>query len=156
IFDAQQLAKALRAGGGMSSFVVAFYATRGIDLIRQQIERAIAASEYISEEVARYYFGKAREYIAQQIVRADVLDSTRVQTVPPRLDVVDLPSFPDRKTRHLALNSVLTTIWERARDEWATAIAKADGADERVPTFVIVDEAHNLMPREDHDLASQA
>jgi hypothetical protein len=127
----------------------------GTDLMRLLIDRAIVASEYISPEVARYYFGKAREYIAQQIVQAEVWAGTN-QPWHPRLEITDLPSFPNKKTRYLALNSVLTTVWEQARREWASEIAKSDGVDERVPTFVVIDEAHNLIPRETQDLAALA
>jgi hypothetical protein len=121
--------------------------------VKQQVERAIAASDYISEEVSRYYFGKAREYIAQSIVQFSVNSPGRATEGRPRIEVIDLPSFPDNRTRYVALNSVLTTTWERARSEWGVAISEPEEADKRVPTFVVVDEAHNLIPREHHDLA---
>jgi hypothetical protein len=73
-----------------------------------------------------------------------------------RLTVIDLPSFPDQKTRLLALNSVLSTIWDRARSEWADALEKSEKPDERVPTFIVVDEAHNLLPKETDKLAAKA
>ena len=153
-FDIDQLSGS--QSGLLRVFSFVFSTTSGADLVRQQIDQAIAASEYISEEVARYYFGKAREYVAQGIVRAKVAHFETDAIDRPRLDVIDLPSFPDSKTRHLALNSVLSTIWREARYDWASAAAKAAGDDDRVPTFIVVDEAHNLMPREDHDRAARA
>jgi hypothetical protein len=157
IFDAEQLSKApeesLASGIVGSSGRVRNRLPVMRMRIRQRIDRAIAASDYISEDVARYYFGKAREYVAQGIVQFNVTYFSRSKAVPPRVEVIDLPSFPDNKTRYLALNSVLTTIWERSRIDWALAAAKPENADERVPTFIVVDEAHNLIPRENQDLA---
>jgi DNA helicase HerA-like ATPase len=54
----------------------------------------------------------------------------------------------------LVLNSVLATIWEEARDEWGEAVET--GEDERVPTFVVVDEAHNLIPSQPRGLGAEA
>jgi|HubBroStandDraft_6_1064221.scaffolds.fasta_scaffold09049_3 hypothetical protein len=133
-----------------------WYTTRrkiGREDIKQVIERAIAAVEYISDDVQRYYFGKAKEYASQRIVRTKV---GRQRKAEYRLKVIDLPSFPDQKTRFLALNSVLSTIWEQARSEWAKAVEDLKKQDTRVPTFIVVDEAHNLLPKQPDKLAAKA
>jgi hypothetical protein len=121
--------------------------------ISQVIERAIAAVEYISDDVQRYYFGKAKEYASQRIVRTRV---GRLKKAEYRLKVIDLPTFPDQKTRFLALNSVLSTLWEQARSEWAQAVEDLTKPDSRAPTFVVVDEAHNLLPKATDKLAAKA
>jgi hypothetical protein len=121
--------------------------------VKQVVERAMAAVEYISDEVQRYYFGKAKEYLSQRIVRTRI---SRYRKVDHRLKVIDLPSFPDQKTRFLALNSVLSTIWEQARSDWAKAVEESKSPDMRVPTFIVVDEAHNLLPKETDKLAAKA
>jgi hypothetical protein len=123
------------------------------DDVAQVIDRAIAAVEFISDEVQRYYFGKVKEYVSQRIVRTRI---GRHRKNDNRLTVIDLPSFPDQKTRLLALNSVLSTIWDRARSDWAEALEKSEKPDERVPTFIVVDEAHNLLPKETDKLAAKA
>ena len=118
------------------------------------MDRVIVAAEYMSEEARRYYFGKADQYIAERIV--DTRSYFRAR--PPksaRLEVIDLPSFPDVKTRSLALNSVLATEWERARKSWEDAIENPIAKDTRVPTFIVVDEAHNLVPMEPRDIAAE-
>ena len=125
-------------------------------LIQLQKNRAVAAIEYISNDVERYYFGKAKEYAAQGIVDTKIGDHTAVHTDEARIEVVDLPSFPDVRTRLLALNSVLATEWAKARDAWAEAVEGPGDEDERVPTFIVVDEAHNLMPSETRGLAADA
>jgi DNA helicase HerA-like ATPase len=38
--------------------------------------------------------------------------------------------------------------WEFARQKWEEAINKSYDTDERVPTFIVVDEAHNFVPSE--------
>jgi hypothetical protein len=151
LFDADELDG--RVSGGIKLWLFSITVS-GAGQVRQLIERAIASSEHVSEEIARFYFGKAREYIAQGIVQVDGASSDNLAADSARIEVIDLPSFPD-ETRYLALNSVLRTIWEKARLDWANAMKKADSDDERVPTFVILDEAHNLIPRDNEDLAAK-
>jgi len=126
------------------------------EAIQHQIDRAVAAVEYISDEGARHYFGKAREYVAQGIVRAEIGDLGKEEERSTRLEVIDLPSFPDLRTRLLALNSVLATVWQKARVQWAQAVEGPHEKDLRVPTFIIVDEAHNLIPSDPRSLAAEA
>ena len=112
----------------------------------REIERAIAATDYISEDASLYYFGKAQEFKAQGIVGTEIRDGPALRAHGDRIEVIDLPSFPDWKTRLLALNSALSTEWNYARSLWEQAIATKDDTDTRAPTFIVVDEAHNLMP----------
>jgi hypothetical protein len=120
------------------------------------ITRVLAPVEYISRDVERYYFGKAREYISQRIVRSSVDEPDKQLDPNTQLQVIDLPSFEDLKTRLLAVNSVLSTLWSRARREWEQAIVKPEASDTRVPTFIVVDEAHNLIPATPRGLAAEA
>jgi DNA helicase HerA-like ATPase len=61
---------------------------------------------------------------------------------------VDLPSVTEPRFRLLAVSTLLQTEWARARQSWETALAGPPKEDERVPTFIVVDEAHNLIPAE--------
>ena len=72
--------------------------------------------EYISDEVERYYFGKIKEYAAQNILNTKLDNLNATRTGNNRIEVIDLPSFPDNKTRLLALNSVLATEWGLSRN----------------------------------------
>jgi hypothetical protein len=121
--------------------------------IQQKVATAAAAVEYVPENIAKYYFGRAREYVAQHIVKTEI-GQLQDEVRSERLQVIDLPSFADQKTRPLVLNSVLTTIWETARADWAQAVET--GKDERVPTFIVIDEAHNLIPSEVRGLGAEA
>jgi hypothetical protein len=123
----------------------------------RELNQAVAAVDYISEEASRYYFGKAQEFIAQGIVETHIREGkTDRKPTGVRAQVIDLPSFPDWKTRLLALNSALATEWEEARLRWEQAITALNGEDTRVPTFIIVDEAHNLIPSIPQGLAAEA
>jgi hypothetical protein len=122
----------------------------------QNIARAAAAIQYISSEVEKFYFSKAREYQAQGILKTNIKQFHAQFESPARIEVIDLPSFRDERTRFLALNSVLATEWYYARRAWAEALEKPADQDNRVPTFIVLDEAHNLIPRETRGLASIA
>lgn len=127
--------------------------------VRESIERIVAAFPYVSHGIERYYFGKAREFHAQGILKTKINELKKLNKQllsPKKVEVVDLPSFPDKRTQMLSLNSVLAVEWERARSAWANAMAKNLDEDNRVPTFIVVDEAHNLIPKEPHGLASDS
>jgi hypothetical protein len=119
------------------------------------IDRAVGVVDYISEDASRYYFGKAQEFIAQGIVETNLDDIQAPKTTDARVEVIDLPSFPDWKTRLLALNSSLATEWERARRHWEEAVRRLGNDDTRVPTFIVVDEAHNVIPAVPQGLAAE-
>ncbi len=111
-------------------------------------ERAVASLEYFSEHVARFYFGRVSELAATRILA----DSPPVANAPgPRVHIIDLPSLADRRVRLLAINSILGLEWEAARAEWKHATARPPEEDARVPTFVVVDEAHHVVPAETTD-----
>jgi hypothetical protein len=129
---------------------------RWLGSILQGIDRAIMAVEYISDDAERYYFGKAQEYIAQGVVQMGVAHYLPDSSVDAPIVVIDLPSFPDAKTRFIALNSVLSAEWERARSAWENAMEEPSDQDERVPTFIVVEEAHNLIPLDPRGLAAEA
>jgi len=114
--------------------------------VRAQLQRARVARRYITAEMASYYFAKAREYHAERIFAPTGLH--RSPRFRPRLEVYDLPSVPTESMRLLAVNSVLAAQWNEVRGDWADAVERPRDEDYRVPTFIIVDEAHNLMPRE--------
>jgi hypothetical protein len=112
------------------------------------IEGALTLAEYVSPEVERFYFGKAREYETSGILQIEAKADPWTRVRSSRLEVIDLPSLPDRGTRLLAINALLTTEWEQAKNAWAHALELPPEDDNRIPTFIVVDEAHNLIPKE--------
>lgn len=115
-------------------------------LVERFIERSVSITKYVSPEIERFYFGKAREYQAAGILKTQAETPSWSPADTERLMVVDLPSLREKNTRLLAINSVLTSVWDTARNEWEGALKKQAKDDTRVPTFIVVDEAHNLIP----------
>lgn len=124
--------------------------------IERFIDGALTVSEYVSQDIERFYFGKAREYQAAGILQTDAKEDPWSRYKSNRLEVIDLPSMPDKDTRLLAINALLTTEWERARSVWSHALERPANKDDRVPTFIVVDEAHNLISNEPRTKAETA
>jgi uncharacterized protein DUF87 len=102
-----------------------------------------AALKYIEKAAVRHYFSTARRYIASGVF-SQSLAAARARD--DRLSVVDLPSIPSLPTRLLAVDALLEAEWIRARQAWADALVHPISEDKRVPTFIVVDEAHNMIP----------
>lgn len=51
----------------------------------------------------------------------------------------------------MVTSAVLAEEWQRALSSWNKAIENDQDKDTRVPTFVILDEAHNFIPAEPRD-----
>lgn len=115
-------------------------------------DRAVKSAQCVSPEVAQYYFARARECEIAGILR---------QTPPPdwfnlRQMVIDLPSLPNTQLRLLVVYQVLARLWEAQRGAWQEAMANPGQEDRRVPCFIVVDEAHNLIPAEPRSRAAVA
>ena len=108
--------------------------------------RVVTASRYVPERVEHFYFSKVREYESTGILRAEKGKSGLPAGGPKRLEVLDIPSIKSRASRLLAINTVIETEWIHARTAWNLALQNPGNQDERVPTFIVVDEAHNLIP----------
>lgn len=120
------------------------------------IQRLMTAPAYVSDAVARFYFGKAREYQAAGILKMEVRPAKPTAALQERLQVIDLPSLKDKRTRLVAVNALVAAEWEQARYAWREALERTSSVDARVPTFIIIDEAHNLIPAEPHNKAEEA
>jgi hypothetical protein len=127
-----------------------------LNQIHDAIERALAAAKYVHPDVQRFYFGKIREYMASGILDTMTGSRPSATTTKRRLQVIDLPSLHDKSTRLLAVNALLTTVWKEARTAWNNALKESEDNDKRVPTFVVVDEAHNLIPAKPRTQAETA
>ncbi len=123
---------------------------------RYLMERILKAPKYVSEVVGHFYFSKAREYQMAGILETQVQGRASSRAEENRLEVIDLPSLKNKATTLLAINTILSMEWARARREWSKALEKSLPRDNRVPTFVVVDEAHNLIPAETRGKAEYA
>ena len=107
------------------------------------VQNISVITRYISKEVASFYFGRARE-----LRTLGLIGDKPPQNLQKRLTVVDLPSLENRRTRELVASDVIEQVWNRARAEWVQALDAPFEQDCRVPTFIVVDEAHNMIGQE--------
>lgn len=124
--------------------------------IRYLMERIQKAPKYVSEVVGHFYFSKAREYEIAGILQTNVKKEAAAASAINRLEVIDLPSLKNKATTLLAINTILSMEWERVRRDWSEALGQPFARDNRAPTFIIVDEAHNLIPEETRGKAEYA
>ncbi len=117
------------------------------------LQNALRPIRYVSADTGRFYFSRARYFQQTGLLsnRPHADDYAK-----RRLSVVDLPSIQDPDAKNLAMSSTLNLVWRVARSEWASALMAPREDDKRVPTFVVVDEAHNLIPAEPRSAAAAA
>jgi len=70
-----------------------------------------------------------------------------------RLDILDIASVADPEIRALATGSLILYEWERSRRLWKDAKASKTKTP-FYPTFLVIDEAHNVIPRDDNTTSS--
>ena len=104
---------------------------------------ATTLSDDVSVPVERFYFGKERDYEAAGIIRKEA-NKDRNGSGPYRVDVIDLPTFPDTQSRLLAIYSQAAALLDNARERWNRAMEQPATEDIRTPILLVVDEAHNL------------
>jgi hypothetical protein len=117
------------------------------------LDRAVMAAQYVSPEVGHYYFYFAR---ARECELAGILRPTP----PPdwqtlRSFALDLPSLPNPELRLVVVYQILARLWAMQREAWQQAMTGSPSDDRRVPCFVVVDEAHNLIPAEPRSRGAQ-
>lgn len=124
-----------------------------IENIHRLIDNALSAFQYVDDFAMPFYLGKARAYEAEGMLSTSPSESFP-KTSKARLEIIDIASLPTRSSRLLAAHSVLGTEWDDAYLRWANAIKNIEFEDRRVPTFIVVDEAHNLIPAMPRDRLS--
>ena len=101
---------------------------------------------FVSEPTERFYFSSAYAVQETGLIREGRNEKSKLTEA--RLQVMDLPSIGDRRFRDLAVSALIDLEWTRARQSWQEALKSDPSKDLRVPTFIVVDEAHNLIPAE--------
>ena len=73
--------------------------------------------------------------------------------------VFDLPSAGEPRAQLFLASFVLDEVWQWAREQWEGAAARRQcdpkARDERVPTLIVIDEAHNFAPQQTTDLLAE-
>jgi hypothetical protein len=74
----------------------------------------------------------------------------------PRVLVIDLQSVAREEEKNAIVNRMLDALWEKGRrDQWES-LRDYDKPDLRIPTFIVIDEAHNLVPERKVSPASES
>jgi len=120
------------------------------------LDTVFRVPHYITEEAIRFYFGRAAIYKSTALFTTSATSDISNLDDSRRLEVIDLASIESREMRRLAVSSILRTEWTRARAAWMQALGKSLADDDRVPCFVVLDEAHNLIRADSSDKADRA
>ena len=123
-------------------------------IFRNHIDRMLSTPKYVFRTRAEVEV-KIREYMATGILDTTIEGAAK-NSPPKRIEVADLPSIADKTTRLLAINALLTAESFEAQKTWNRALKQAPGNDDRTPLFIVVDEAHNLIPAEPSTKAEEA
>lgn len=115
-------------------------------IVSQARKRMESSLRYTNVAAVDFYFARARQYEGSQLLYPVIGEYDYTLDEQWRLGIVDLPSMPERTIRQLAVNALLKEEWQRAQRNWSTALGGSLQEDNRVPTFIVVDEAHNLIP----------
>lgn len=108
-------------------------------------QRVLTHCKFISKDSVRVYFSRAVELEQSGVIDPNVVEAHQVKE-PRRIEVVDLPSLRDPRHQKMAISAFLEAAWQRAKSEWEQALANTADKDSRVPTFIVVEEAHNAVP----------
>lgn len=85
-------------------------------------------------------------------------DISEIVSSPPKSSwvlVIDLLSVEKEAARTALTQRTLSAIWQEARNGYSTALRDTNEDDERVPTFLVIDEAHNIVPAVRSSAASE-
>lgn len=133
----------ISSGSTLTSRMIDYIASTTKTEMHEAREKAVKLSRNIQEKQRDYYFRRANSIVANRIF---VPDSKVPQDPEVRLDVVDISSLSEEESRQFAVNSLLRLETEKAVKSWRRAMSLPAEDDHRVPKFLVVDEAHNLMP----------
>jgi hypothetical protein len=76
----------------------------------------------------------------------DIADVIALQQDRSTAIVVDLLSVDTDAERFALTSRVLSTLWTAAREGYSAALRDIEEPDCRVPTMLVIDEAHNIVP----------
>ena len=124
------------------SLIESLISSGAASLGNELMEKAKFVFESYSWETVNAYFGLIERYQSLGILANGPTSSKDHR----RLEVIDLPSIKNNELRALVLNSILTEEWENAVKKWEEAMKHPRDEDRRVPTFIVLDEAHNFIP----------
>lgn len=116
--------------------------------IARNLDKAAVAFGHFSNVTGRHYFG-----VLQDLHTAGLLSDRLEDAEPRRVEILDLPSIDIRSNRYLLVASYLDRVIARVTRDWEKARSATyldpNSRPRRRPFFVVLDEAHNLIPGDD-------
>lgn len=116
--------------------------------IARNLDKAAVAFGHFSNLTGRHYFA-----VLQDLHNASLLSDRLEEVGSRRVEVLDLPSIELRSNRYLLVASYLDRVIARATEAWEKARSATyldpNSHPRRHPFFVVLDEAHNLIPGDD-------
>jgi uncharacterized protein DUF87/ATPase family protein associated with various cellular activities (AAA) len=117
------------------------HAVETLILVPSEYERAANALGYFQPDQARQYFG-----VLARLNQSDLLTTKPRDPSPNDLEVLDLPSIEDPRLSPIVVSAQLHLELSRAKRAWETVQSGSIPDLKPVPRFIVVDEAHNVMP----------
>ena len=110
-----------------------------------QIMRAARDRTFVQPDALHFYFSRVFELVHAKLVDT-CISRPQADGRDGRVRVVDLGSVKNSRHQKIAMSAFLEAEWECARNNWVLALDRPKKKDERVPTFIVVEEAHNALP----------
>jgi hypothetical protein len=107
------------------------------------VQRAAIYNSFVTREAADFYFNVA--HWMQEKGQIVFWPAGNNLSTRARVQVVDLASFSDPVLRTMVVNSILERELVGARNRWEAALAQDPREDMRVPTFIVIDDAHEFL-----------
>jgi uncharacterized protein len=85
----------------------------------------------------------------------DLAEYLASEPTGPCARVIDLLSLETDAERLAVTARTLTTLWRAARDAYSASLRDIDDPDRRVPTILVIDEAHNIVPAQRNSPAAE-
>ncbi|MBU0692630.1 DUF87 domain-containing protein [bacterium] len=99
---------------------------------------------FVTKKSIRYYLARLTTLLNNGLV---LCDKPNNYDENERVSVIDLPSWNDYSIRNIVINSYLSREWNQARKRWQEAMNETHDSDKRVPIFIVIDEAHQYLPK---------
>jgi len=112
------------------------------------IARSLLGGNHRMAHRLRAYMDVLAGYEIWRHVGEATQDIAEIISTKWRALTIDLQSLNTDEERLAIVTRALETLWAKAKADLWEATRDPTAADHRVPTFIVIDEAHNLIPAE--------
>lgn len=119
------------------------------DSTKESLECAIEDACLLSTHVTNDSWLKYRGFLRKYNIDG-VLEMKWFPSIPEeryRVKIYDIASMGNRDNQCIVIEQALARSIERAKERWRLALKKSDKHDTRVPTIIVLEEAHRIAPK---------